>query len=144
MSKSLKTLIKISKSLVDREQKELAEIQRLQDKYLWEIGNLKRALATEKIIAGDNFEDNEIAISYAKFSAATKNKIELAQKEVEQIEILILKKREQLREAFAEQKKFEIVNAAKLHAQVQERNKKESQKLDEAGTNIFIRGEQND
>lgn len=140
MSKSLKTLIKISKNEVDREQKELAEIQRLQDKFLWDIGNLQRALEAEKKLAQENFEDNEIALSFAKFSAATNDKIEQAQKEVEQLEQLIQKKREQLREAFAEQKKFEIVNAAKLHAQVVERNKKEGQKLDDAGTNMFIRG----
>lgn len=141
MSKSLKTLIKLSKSEVDREQKELAEIQRLQDSFLWEIANLKRALEAEKKIAEENFEDAQIALSFAKFSAATQTKIEEAQKEVEQLEQLILKKREQLQEAFAEQKKFEIVQAAKLHEQVVERNKKESQRLDEAGTNMFIRGD---
>jgi flagellar export protein FliJ len=144
MSKSLKTLIKISKSEVDTLQKELSELQRRQDIFLNKIAKMNADIEREKKLANDNFEDHEIASSFVAFAAATKDKIEIAQTQVDILEKQIEAKRDELREAFSEQKKFEIVQANKLAKELAERNKKEDNKLDEIGVSMFIRSEGNE
>lgn len=139
MSKSLNTLIKVAKNEVDRQQKDLAEVQAKQDQILRQIEKMQAELESEKKIVERNYADHELAANFANFASAVNNKIAAAQEEVKAMEEVIEQLRDKLRESFAEQKKFEIVKAVNLKKEIAERNKKEAEKLDEMGTNIYIR-----
>jgi len=144
MSKSLKTLIKISKNEVDRLQKELAELVKLQDFYRSHIAIFREQIANESKLSNENFENHEIASALAKFIIATNDKIDMAQSQVDKLEIDISAKRDVLKEAFSEQKKFEIVQATNLENEQYELNRKVGNRLDEIGISTFIRNEQNE
>jgi flagellar export protein FliJ len=144
MSKSLKTLIKISKSAVDSLQKQLAELVKRQDFYKNHIEIFKQQIENERNMANENFENPEIALAFVNFANATNDKIDIAQAEVDKLEIEIATKRDELREAFSEQKKFEIVDAANAERRRLEINKFEDNKLDEIGTSMFIRKQENE
>ena len=144
MSKSLKTLIKISKSEVDRLQKELAQLIKNQDLYKSHIEIFKQNIAHERNMANENFENPEIALAFVNFANATNDKIDIAQAEVDKLETEIAAKRDVLRDAFSEQKKFEIVDAANAERRRLEINKFEDNKLDEIGTSMFVRSGKNE
>ena len=144
MSKSFKTLIKISKNEVDRQQKELADVQRQQDMIRLHMEQMQAQMVTEKKLVEDNYADHDIASSFAQFAVATNEKIGQATELIGQMEEKISAMRDDLRVAFAEQKKYEIVDAAAAKRRLDERNKKEAEKLDEIATNIFIRSGDNE
>lgn len=144
MPSSLKTLIKVAKSEVDRKQKELAEVQIQQDHLKKQISTIESSINDEKKIAEKNYEDHQLAASFSSFAAAAQGKIDNLENAVKNLEGTIEILREKLSEAFAEQKKFEIVEAANIKKAKQEAARLEAAKLDEVGTNMFARKEGND
>lgn len=136
MSKSLQTLAKLAKSEVEKLQKELAELLKQEDLLKSDILRLQNAILSEAQIASTN---PELGRNFPAFLQATKKKIELAQNKLSALLQRIAKKRDQLGEAFSEQKKFEIVMQNKLLEKIKEEQRKETIMLDEVGVNIFNR-----
>ena len=128
MTKSYKTLIRLAKKVVEKEQEALSNLQARWDKFNDEREKHLASLEREAAIAE---QDPEMAADFGSFAKLTQSKIRKAESEMRKIEKHIEKQREKLREAFAEQKKYEIALENKEAQILEEEKKTEQKKLDE-------------
>ena len=105
---------------------------------------MREQIVQEGAIANANYQDHEMALAFVNFTNATNEKINLAQIQVDTLERQIAAKRDELREAFSEQKKFEIVDTNNKTKAELELNRTIGIKLDEIGTSMFIRKEKHE
>ena len=126
--KSLKTLIKLAKDEVDKRRKELAEIEARQQKLMEEHANISVQIKKE----GEAVKEfPECAITYAKFLQKSLKRQEDIMRTIKQLQLAADKKRQELQEAFGEQKKLEIVLERKIEEQYKAQLKHEQLQLDE-------------
>jgi len=134
--KSLRTLIKLTKANVEEKQKSLADSVSAQDQVKLRLTKTQSDLENEKESASKN---PELATNFGAYVEATLAKIARIKFEIADLEKIIELKREALREAFAEQKRYEIALDIKLKEQADRENKLEQNKNDEIATQNFIR-----
>lgn len=126
--KSLKTLIKLRKDEVDKRRKEIAEIEARQQALVDEENKVEKQITLESE-AATNFP--ETAVTFANFlKRALKRKEDLI-RNIIMLQQIIDKKRDELRVAFGELKKLEIVLERKIEEARREEARREQLQLDE-------------
>lgn len=128
--KTYKTLIKISKDFLDQRKRELSVFLTKRDELLENKRKLKEQLESEREFAEKNFEALH---AFTNFSINVGVKQENLDKFVAKMDEEVEKISEQIAEAFAELKKYEIMLDRKEMEMLAEMVKKESAELDEIG-----------
>ncbi len=138
-AKSLKTLLRLSRFTVDEKRRVLVELQAREDHLLANITAAEAQLVVEQRVAtedaaGVGFQYGAYADAWIKHRAA----MEQALAEIRhQIELA----RDELAEAFRQQKTYEITQANRERRAREEADRKEQSFLDEVGLNIYRRRE---
>jgi flagellar protein FliJ len=135
MQKPLKTLVKLSKSELDRKRRELAEFLNRKEQKIREIKNLNDSLESER----DNLNQNpEAAMVFASFLGAIRKKQTDIVEDIEKkLEPQIKKLSDEIADKFVEMKKYEVLLERKLAEAQAELNKKTQNTLDEVAMTQF-------
>jgi len=141
MSGTLKTIysiIKIKKKELDIIRSGLANLEAHKDQLLLVIAAIKNDLAKQEEFLKDK---PELSSFYIPFLQKCKTNESLIKEELVKLDIEIEKRKEQIREAFAEVKRFEIIRDKKEQEIREEENKKESEMFDEVGITNYHKTE---
>ncbi len=127
--KTLGTLIKLQKSLVDEQRRMLTDLQNILDRIDHEIVELTVAQAREEGVVRD--AEPVARQTFSLFIMTVKARLErlmaAKQQAVEEVE----KAREKLAELFEAQKRYEIISEQREAAALAEENRQEQMELDE-------------
>lgn len=133
-------LIRIRKHAVELKQKALGELYRQQDvirdkkqKMLDKLEHERKALEHHDMV--------EATAWYGRFAEGLRGQIERLNKEIDRMEVRISIAREDLRAAYAEQKKIEIVDRRQKATEEKEAQNKEDKELDDIAVEGFRRKE---
>jgi len=126
--RTLNTLIRLKKDEVDKLKKELAEMENRQQVLKDEHNMLGERLKSEAKFAS---EFPESLAAFAEFTKKTLKRQEDLMRTIETMQAAIDKKRDQLQDAFGEQKKFEIVLEQRELAKFEAAKKREDKLMDE-------------
>ena len=137
MVAKLDSLIRVRKHAAQQLQKALAELYRRAE----EMKTERDILETQMAIESEKSRELqpymlEYFAAYVKQTRKTVGKID---KDREKLERQIKMTQAQLREAFAEQKKIEIINRRRKDSQREKEEKRESKELDEIGLELHRR-----
>jgi flagellar export protein FliJ len=139
----LKGLIKVRRHNVEEKQKFLAELYRQV-----EAMNMRRKKLEDDIIrerkALEETSSAESIAYFGRYAEATRKKIEQLEHEISKMETRIDIAREDMRAAFAEQKKIEITQERREDEETEELRKRENKELDEVGIEGFRRKTEED
>ncbi len=137
MVAKLDSLIRVRKHEVEQQQKALAELYRKAE----EMKVQRDALETELAIESEKSRNlqPDMLKYFSSYVKQTRKVIDTIDRNRERLEKQIKLAQEQLREAFAEQKKIEIINKRRKDAEIAEEEKKDSKELDEVGIEGFRR-----
>ncbi len=127
--KSLATLIKLQKSLVDAQRRMLADLQNIHDRIVAEIAALEAARQREEAIARQA-EAGEM-VTLAQFLDAVKTRLAQLNKAREEADQQVAAALEKLSELFETQKRYEIVRDHRDATELAAAQKLERQELDE-------------
>lgn len=134
----LNPLIRLRKYRVEEKQKALAELFRqtelLEARKRILLGDMER----EQAIA-ENSSNVEDMVAFAAYAARVYAGIEKLDIQIARLEPRILKAQDEMREAFSEQKKAEIIQEQRDKEEEAARAKKENTNLDEIGVEVFRR-----
>jgi flagellar export protein FliJ len=138
-AKSLKTLLRLSRFTVDEKRRVLVELQAREDQILANITAAEAQLIEEqRIAAEDSTGAGFLYGAYADAWVAHRARLDQMLAEVrQQIELA----RDELAEAFRQQKTYEITQTNRERREREEADRKEQAFLDEVGLNIFRRRE---
>ena len=137
--KGLNTLIKLQKRKLDALRRTLASLESQKSQLQQAILVLQKELEEEIILAAKQVE---MAHFFGDFSKRIKNRqLELTQ-EIRKIDKQITALRDEITEAYGEQKKYEIAKENALQRQRQEATRKETIELDEIAAQQFQRKQQ--
>ena len=134
--KTLDTLIRLHKRTLDGLRREMVELETQKSQLQQAIINLQKELDTEVALAG---KQPEMANFFGEFAKRIKARQESLLQEIRNLDVKIAKLNNEIFEAFAELKKYEIARAnAKLRAQEKEKHK-ETLMLDEIAAQQYQR-----
>jgi len=133
----LDSLIRVRKHTVEQQQKALAELYRKAEEMKAERDALETQLAIESEKSRELQPD--MLEYFAAYVKQTRKTIDTIDRNREKLERQIKLAQEQLREAFAEQKKIEIIDKRRKDAEAAKENAKESKDLDEIAIDGFRR-----
>jgi flagellar export protein FliJ len=137
----LKPLIRLRKYRVEEKQKVLAELFRQTEllegrkRYLLDEMDREEQLAND----ADSVDAMFTFVSYAARVHAELDKLDI---QIARMEPRILKAQDEMREAFSEQKKAEIIQEQREQEEEAEIARKENTNLDEIGVEVFRRKEE--
>ncbi len=134
----LDALIRVRKHAVEQKQKFLADLYRQVEAMQMRKKKLEDDLTRERQ-ALDEMATAESIAYFGRYAEATRIKIEQLAHEISKMETRIEIAREDMREAFAEQKKIEITKERRDAEKMEEDRKKEVKELDEIGIEGFRR-----
>lgn len=136
----LDPLIRIRKHAVEQKQKFLAELYRQSE----ELETQKRTMV--ETLAEERKKVDEMGVEalgyFGHYSEAVRGRIENINEALRKLNHRIEMAREDMREAFAEQKKIEITQAQRKQAARKKQDKKEGDMLDEVAIEGFRRKEE--
>jgi len=135
---NLKPLIKLRKFQVEEKQKILAALLREVEKFEGHKRQLLVQIKEERKTAEDS-NDYETLASYRMYAQNARLKIQYYDLEINKYNMLISKAQEDMREAFSEQKKIEIIQENRELEEEREENRKDSSRMDEVGLESYIR-----
>lgn len=138
---NLKPLIKLRKFQVEEKQKVLAALLREVEKFETKKRELLLSIKEERKIAEES-EDYETQASYRMYAERARVQVQNYDAEISKYNHFIAKAQEDMREAFAEQKKIEIIQQEREAEEEREENRKDSARMDEVGMTGFIRKEE--
>jgi flagellar protein FliJ len=127
--KSLPTLIKVQKSVVDDYRRMLAELERVRERILAEIAELEQARAQEEHIAAEGSPLERTTL--AAFLEKLRLRLEQLRQALKDADDAVVLARERLAEAFETQKRYEIVRDQQAEAAMSEAKRQEMLQLDE-------------
>ncbi len=133
MSKTLPTLIRISKFELDEKQRALSDLLRARDEILRQQQELEDKKKKEDEAVKANPELHEY---YSGFLNAYLDKRNNLRKALEDIDLIIEQAREVLREAFQQHKTYEITHENITKKEKQELEQKEQKNADEMALNF--------
>ncbi len=137
----LNPLIRLRKYRVEEKQKILADLFRQTEL----LEGRKRALLSEvdreQELAEMSGDINSL-VAFAAYAGRVHAGIEKLNIQIARMEPRILKAQEEMREAFSEQKKAEIIQEQRDKEEADEIAKKENTDLDEIGVEVFRRKEE--
>ena len=136
----LDSLIRVRKHTVDQKQKFLSELYRQAEA----LDNQKITLETQMKIERETVKDMgvEMLNFFGSYSKAVKERIENIDEARGKLETRIKFAQEEIRIAFAELKKIEIIQKRRKDEEKKEIAKKETQMLDDIGIDGFRRQEE--
>lgn len=139
--KSLATLIKLQKNLVDEQRLHIARLQEHLDQIEKNIAALEIEKAREQVAANSS---PEARLTYGAFLASAIKRGDSFEKERRATAQAIEIARAKLTELFEEQKRYEIAEETRQRAEVAEEQRRERIILDEVGSVGFIRKQDKD
>lgn len=133
----LDSLIRVRKHTVEQQQKALAELYRKAE----ELKEKRDILETELAIESEKSRElqPDMLEYFSAYVKQTRKTIGTIDRNRERLENQIKLAQEQLREAFAELKKIEIINKRRKDTERVKEEKEESKELDEIGIDGFRR-----
>ena len=134
--KSLSTIIRLHRWELDERRRALAELQALFDKLASEIVRLEEDLKRERAIAEQTVGASIALAAYLKAMLTRRSHLQESQR---QIERQIAVARDEISNAFAELKRFELAKAERDRQDAQRRNKQEVARYDEIALDGFRR-----
>ena len=134
----LESLIRLRKHSVDEKQKRLGEIYAKVEAIEARKKELTERLNKEREALNDDLA-LETREYFGNFQGVMRGYIEQLDDDLAQLETRLLAAQEDVRVAFADQKRGEIVNDRRKEEQAQELKTKESRELDEIGIEGFRR-----
>ena len=134
----LEPLIRLRKHSVDEKQKRLGEIYAKVEAIEARKKELTERLNKEREALNDDLA-LETREYFGNFQGVMRGYIEQLDDDLAQLETRLLAAQEDVRVAFADQKRVEIVNDRRKEEQAQELKTKESRELDEIGIEGFRR-----
>jgi len=134
----LKSLIKLRRHNVEEKQKVLADLYRKSEEIEGEKQELSERLQRERQ-ALDKAENIETVAYFGRFSEVVRHNIDRLNGELARLETRIRIAQDDMREAFANLKRVEIVQRNREQAEEKEQNDKENNELDEIGIESFRR-----
>ncbi len=137
----LDSLIRIRKHDIDQKQKNLAQLYRKAE----ELKNKRDKLETQLAIEAEKTKDmdKEIIGFFEPYAASVRAQIEEIDKTREDLEKRINIAQEDIRDAFAELKKIEIIQERRADEELADIKKKETDNLDEIAIDNFRRRDGN-
>lgn len=132
----LLSLIRLRKHTVEEKQKALSNLYREADNLITKKQIMEDQLREEKELAQ---KDSGAAAFYGRYAENMRTKIEKMDDAIRKINLRIDIAREDVRAAFAEQKKIEIIQRSREAAERKEQDEKESEELDEIAIEGFRR-----
>ena len=136
----LAPLIRVRKHDIEQKQKTLAELYRQEEELKKQRDILETQLAIESEKTKDM--DAEMLKFFAPYAESVNNQIEEIDGHRAKIEQLITMAQEDMRAAFAELKKIEIIAERRDSEQLAVLDKKDADELDEIAIDAFRRSEQ--
>ncbi len=139
----LNPLIRLRKYRVEEKQKALAELFR----------QAELLEARKRTLLGDIAREEEIAlasaaidayVTFAAYAARVQTEVENINQGLARLDARIAKAQEDMREAFSEQKKVEIIQRNRDAEEAAKEAQRESNTLDEVGIEVFRRKEDNE
>lgn len=137
----LEALIRLRRHAVEEKQKVLAEIFRQVEVIEEQKKNLLDRLAMERKALDEN-ENIETRAYYGRFEGVIRSDVERLDGERASMETRIQLAQEEVRAAFADMKRVEIVHKRRLAEAAKELSDKEDAELDEIGLDGFRRKEE--
>ncbi|MBL8640823.1 MAG: flagellar FliJ family protein [Alphaproteobacteria bacterium] len=137
----LNPLIRLRKYRVEEKQKALAELFRQTELLEGRKRVLLSEIEREEVLA-NKANSIDAMFSFVAYAARVNTEIEKLNKLIEMMEPRILKAQDEMREAFSEQKKAEIIQAQREAEEAKNIAKKENTNLDEIGGEVFRRKDQ--
>jgi flagellar export protein FliJ len=132
--KPLKTLVKLNKDKLD---KLLAEINRLEEQKA-KLKTKREQLIAEAGAEADKYAGTEFAYMLDKYLADSREKQQKITSYIQNIELQIIRLRNDLSLQFTELKKYEIALERKQHELIEKQKKSETKELDEFNTSKFV------
>lgn len=136
----LDSLIRVRKHTVEEKQKFLATLLRTQEGLIEHKAKQYEALKKEADLAEQAPEDIQMQQSFFSFRALVKQEIEKIDDFIKKLDIRIEIAQDAMRDAFADLKKVEIVDRNRKEEEKRAELKKDNDRLDEIGLQIFARG----
>ncbi|HPD82695.1 MAG: flagellar FliJ family protein [Alphaproteobacteria bacterium] len=137
----LESLIRLRRHTVEEKQKILAEIFRQVEIVDRRKKELLERLEKERKALDENF-DIETRAYYGRFEGVIRGNIAKLDKELKKLETRVQLAQEEVRAAFADMKRVEIVHKRRQAEEAQAIKDKESQELDEIGIEGFRRNQE--
>ncbi|MEQ9487388.1 MAG: flagellar export protein FliJ [Alphaproteobacteria bacterium] len=128
--KTLKTLVRLAKFNVDDKRRVLAEVMAQVDAVQSRIDALEASVEHERKVASETPDLGPVFGQYAARAKADRTTME---KQLEALQPYVDQARDQLAEAFEEQKKYEITKDRRDEADRQDLDRKDQAVLDEVG-----------
>ncbi|MEM8833664.1 MAG: flagellar export protein FliJ [Pseudomonadota bacterium] len=137
----LEGLIRLRRHAVEEKQKILAEIFREVEELERQKKDLLERLKKERE-ALDQIEAIETRAYYGRFEGVIRENIEKINNDLAQLETRLNLAQEEVRSAFADMKRVEIVHRRRQEEEAQEIKRREENELDEIGIDGFRRKEE--
>lgn len=138
---NLKSLIKLRRHNVDEKQKFLAQLYREVEMIESSKTTLIERLRSEREVL-DKSGTLEMYAYFGRFSQNIQRMIERLNEEKRKLEMRIVVAQDDVREAFANMKRIEIVQRERERKEQKEQDRKETRELDEIGLDGFRRKEE--
>lgn len=136
----LNPLIRLRKFRVEEKQKILAELFRQAELLEGRKRAILDEMAHERKIAEES-RQVEALVTYAAYSSRMMGEVDRLDVQLKRLDVKIEKAQDDMREAFSEQKKAEIIQERREAEEMAEREAKESKSLDDIGIEAFRRSE---
>ncbi len=135
----LNPLIRVRKHNIDQKQKKLAQLYHRAE----ELKNKRDKLETQLAIEAEKTKDmsDEILGFFEPYAVSVRAQIEEIDKNRDKLEERIKAAQEDIRDAFAELKKIEIIEERRAKEEIAELEKKSADELDEIALDGFRRDE---
>lgn len=139
MAKGLKTLIRLAKFTTDEKRRTLVALQDREEQILAAMAAAQAQLLAEQQVASQ--DTTGAGAFYAAFAAAWLDRRAAMERTLAALRAEIEHARDDLAEAFRQQKTYEISQAARERREREEEDRKEQAVLDEIGQNLHRRKE---
>lgn len=127
--KSLSTLIKLQKTVVDEQRQHLARLQENLDQVLMQMDRLEKLKLREQAAA----KDPVARMTYGAFIKGIIDRSKVLEHERQIADAAVKKAQDKLAELFEEQKRYEIAEEQRLEKEAREERRLETIELDEIG-----------
>lgn len=134
--KTLDTLIKLHKQTLDRLRRELGTLQ----------GEFEQLEYVKEKLKSEHRKEMEGLVQHPEFtgffggySAHVRERVEKIDLEIQKLQVVMDKKREEIAIEFAEQKKYEIARTNQIKKQLDQENSRNRQQLDEIAMQQYNR-----
>ncbi|HRK97318.1 MAG TPA: flagellar export protein FliJ [Alphaproteobacteria bacterium] len=134
----LNPLIRLRKFRVEEKQKILADLFRQAELLEGRKRAIFEEIERERQLAESGI-DIEALVTFAAYSARMASEVERLNSQLKKLDVKIERAQEDMREAFSEQKKAQIIQQRRDDEERAEIDAKESKNLDEIGIEVFRR-----